>query len=370
MKRFFALILLAAFAFSLTASAEEEVKEEPKWYDMVEFMGDFRYRFEMIDTEGADARYRNRIRARFGFDASLLKELNVVFQLATGSADPVSTNQTLDGGFSTKAIWLDLGYLDYHPGGMFKGVHLLGGKMKNPFMVVGKSELMWDSDLRPEGMAVKYSHDLNALNLFANGAGFWVEERSSARDSWLIGMQAGGKYKFFESLMHTKIAFGYFNYTSLMGNATIFDNTDPFGNTVDAGGLYVNDYNMLEIAGEVGAKLMDIPLSVFGDFIKNVADNSWNDIAWLVGFMVGKAKKPMSFDFRYNYREIEADAVLAVFSDSDFIGGGTDGKGHEFAIGWQLAKHVKFAVDYFYNKQGVVAGTDFHRLMLDLKLSI
>jgi len=63
---------------------------------------------------------------------------------------------------------------------------------------------------------------------------------------------------------------------------------------------------------------------------------------------VNKAKKPGSWNFRYNYREIEADAVLGTFSDSDFIGGGTDGKGHELNFGYQIGKGSKLAASYFY----------------------
>jgi hypothetical protein len=63
---------------------------------------------------------------------------------------------------------------------------------------------------------------------------------------------------------------------------------------------------------------------------------------------VNKAKKQGSWNFRYNYREIEADAVLGTFSDSDFIGGGTDGKGHELNFGYHDWQMLEISSQLFY----------------------
>jgi hypothetical protein len=92
-----------------------------------------------------------------------------------------------------------------------------------------------------------------------------------------------------------------------------------------------------------------------------------NDTGYLAGFKVGKAKDPGSWDFRYHYREVEADALFGAFSDSDFIGGGTDGKGHELNFGYQIAKGWKFGVSYFMNDKGLEEEKDFERVQVDLK---
>ena len=85
------------------------------------------------------------------------------------------------------------------------------------------------------------------------------------------------------------------------------------------------------------------------------------------GLRLGKTKAPGSLEFDYNYRELEANAVLGAWTDSDFIGGGTDGKGHKFALGVQLTKVLKGTVTYFMNEKGLTGDSkDYDRLQVDV----
>jgi hypothetical protein len=106
-----------------------------------------------------------------------------------------------------------------------------------------------------------------------------------------------------------------------------------------------------------------------GDFVTNTAADSLNN-GWLVGLRVGKAKKPGSWEFRYIYRNVEQDAVVGTFTDSDFRGGGTDAKGHEFGGAVQLAENTAFNLSYFVNEIGLEADdpADFNRMQIDLQL--
>ena len=74
------------------------------WTDRIKIDGDFRYRYERIDPEGSDTRSRNRIRARANIRADVADNTEVGFGLATGGEDPVSTNQTLGGGGTSKGV--------------------------------------------------------------------------------------------------------------------------------------------------------------------------------------------------------------------------------------------------------------------------
>ena len=78
------------------------------WAERIRWEGDFRYRYENIDEEGKDGRNRSRIRARTHLEADLSPTLQVGIGLATGGDDPVSSNQTIGGGGSSKDIKLDL----------------------------------------------------------------------------------------------------------------------------------------------------------------------------------------------------------------------------------------------------------------------
>ena len=108
---------------------------EAGWPDRVKLAGDFRYRYEGISVEGSDTRRRNRIRARTNITAQAADNIEVGFGLATGGDDPVSANQTLGGGGSSKNIRLNLAYVDWEA---MDGLHVIGGKFKNPLYRAGK----------------------------------------------------------------------------------------------------------------------------------------------------------------------------------------------------------------------------------------
>jgi hypothetical protein len=371
----------------------EKQKEAPalpealKWAEKVKISGDFRYRHEHIDAEktGSDVRWkdgrdRDRIRARLKIDA----EINDDWDLATGEreilvdedleagmfADPISSNQTLKQDFSRKDIWLDLAYFSWHPMAA-KGLNVFGGKIKNPFYTAGKNELIWDHDLNPEGIAANYVIPLNKKDeLYINGGGFWVDESSSGVDASLWGVQGYLKH----TMGNPDYILGGISYLDY-GN--IQDKTDKFGivagntsKTVGGSTLWASDFDIFELFTEYGTECFDLPISFFGSWAHNLVATSDGDKGWLIGGKLNKANDPDSWEFGYNYREVDADSVLGAFTDSDFISGGTDGRGHEFGFAYQLAKNLQAGVTYFQSEIGRTSGRslDYRRLQLDLNL--
>src|SRR6187549_3638637 len=142
----------------------------------VRFSGDLRYRHESINEEGQDERQRQRIRARFGVTADVAENVRVGLTLATGGDDPVSANQSLDTGFSRKPIGVDRAFFSW---AATDELTFTGGKFANPFYRPANHHLIYDNDLNPEGLALRYARG----NWFANYAGLWVEERAAADDS-------------------------------------------------------------------------------------------------------------------------------------------------------------------------------------------
>ena len=113
-----------------------EISGVPDWVQRTKLFGDFRFRYEnMDDNRKTSKRNRNRIRFRVGLTSTLNEEWDVGLRIASGSSDSAtSTNQTLDGGFTSKNIWLDLGYAVYKPVSI-EGLNVIMGKMKNPFYI-------------------------------------------------------------------------------------------------------------------------------------------------------------------------------------------------------------------------------------------
>lgn len=324
-----------------------------KWVENVKLFGDLRYRHESIDDTdtGSDKRNRNRIRARFGLKAKVNDELDAIFRLASGSSDtPTSTNQTLgdtdSDSFSSKEIWLDWAYFDWHPKTISR-LNVFGGKMANPFFRVGGNELIWDGDVAPEGIAARYTFDLEeSTTATLNGAGFWLAERSGDADASFWGLQGYVKHKFEDG-------------SHLLGGATYYDlgNVDDTtlsgvalnGNTDNGSGGYEYDFDLIEGFVEYGFTCGQMPVAVFGNYIENTAAPENRNTAYSVGFKLNKIKKPGSWQFGYLYRDVESDAVFGGLTDSDFILGGSGGKGHEIGFKYQLAKSVQGALTYFIN---------------------
>ncbi|MGI9270329.1 MAG: putative porin [Woeseiaceae bacterium] len=354
--------------------AETAVAAE-SWPDRIKFDGDFRYRYESIDAEGSSTRRRNRIRARTNIKAHVAENIDVGFGLATGGDDPVSTNQTLGGGGSSKGVALNLAYVDWEA---IDGLHLLAGKFKNPLTKAGGQALLWDGDWTPEGLALKYQRDRFFINAFGS---FLESDNKNNNDSFAWGSQFGMTGMVGDVKLTGGVA--YYSIDSAGKMTTFGDTSDPddyFGNTaVETGGLpcgttpgtdcvYLYDYTLTEFFAEASFEVGGWPLSIFGDYINN-SDASDDDTGWTIGAKLGQAKDRGQMQFTYLYAEKEADAMLGLVTDSDFGGGGTDSKGHWLQFNYGVSKNWTIGAQYFINEVDITTGTerDYDRLMIDMQ---
>lgn len=325
----------------------------------IEVKGDVRYRYEAIDAEGAPERNRNRIRARVGVFGAVNDTVDAGIGLASGGDSPTSTNQTLDNGFSTKDFGLDLAYVSW---GGAENTRITAGKMKNPLHRTGGNALLWDGDLNPEGVALNFDKQAVFLNL----AAFYVEERSSSDDSFLFAVQTGLDTEM-QGQMTLTTGVGYYVYTNTRGNSPFFSGA-ALGNTVDSNGNLVNDYRQLELFAELGARLGELPVSVFADWVQNTEADTF-DTAWALGMKLGKTSGPGTWDVAWIYQDVQADSMIATFNNSDFGGGGTDVSGHLFKGNIGVARNWTAGFTYFLNESGSDAGVkrDYNRLQADLQ---
>ena len=127
----------------------------------ISFSGDVRLRAEPFFGGPSDEsldRARGRVRARFNATADLGHQFRAGLTLASGDInDPTSTNQTLTGFYTRKAIALDQAFVEFKPTG-FKALTLVGGKFRYPWY---NTELTWDKDLNPEGAGETLAFDLH-----------------------------------------------------------------------------------------------------------------------------------------------------------------------------------------------------------------
>lgn len=245
--------------------------------------------------------------------------------------------------------------------------------MGNPFIVMQKTELIWDGDLSPAGGAFVWMHKANdKLAFLLTGMFQYIQERKDDNDTRMAGGQAGIKVKAAEN-SHFVVGGGYFDYENLKGYLGVYDPEDFYGNTSaeavfdgDTIDVYAWDYSLFEVFGEFGFKFDKHALIFYGDYVNNTQADSLNT-GWLVGGTWKYGKGKGAFKLYATYREIEADAVLGVYTDSDFVGGGTDGKGYEISAGYTLLKNVALGVTYFGTKKRIEEEIDYKRLQFDLK---
>jgi hypothetical protein len=145
-------------------SSDERIRNlerEIKGIGPISFSGDVRLRAEPFFGGPSDQsldRARARVRARFNAVANLGEQFRAGITLASGDInDPTSTNQTLTGFYSRKAVALDQAFVEFTPKA-FKPLTLTAGKFRYPWY---NTELTWDKDLNPEGAAETLAFNLN-----------------------------------------------------------------------------------------------------------------------------------------------------------------------------------------------------------------
>lgn len=337
------------------------------WAERIKVKGDFRYRYEEIDVEGRDKRDRNRIRARAALIASLPSNTEVGLGIATGGDDPVSTNQTLGGGGSTKDVRLDLAYFKWNA---TENLYLTAGKMKNAFYRPQKNALLWDSDYNPEGIGAGW----NSEHFFATFAGNALESDGKHDNQQFIwGLQGGVKIALGSASLSAGI--GYYDIP-IKGETSFYgDDDDFFGNSFDCSDqtdlsscVYKYDYEEFEVFANLGMNIFDMPLDIFADFVQNQAVDEY-DTGYVVGAKLGKASGRGTWQVAYQYQDLEKDALLGLVSDSDFAGGGTDGKGHRLTGAYGLNKQWKLGFTWFIDNEAGEGNLDsplsYDRFMID-----
>ncbi len=337
------------------------------WTETIRIKGDFRYRYEGIDEENISTRDRNRIRARAAIIAKLDDDVEVGLGFASGGDDPVSTNQTLGGGGSTKDLRLDLAYFNW---GATDDLNLIGGKFKNIYYRPQKHGLIWDGDYNPEGIAMTWTPG----SFFLSAGGTWLEsDQKKDNTSFTYGGQAG----FNGQLGSARLVAGV-GYQSIetAGKTPFFGAADDFfGNSFSCTNPseliaceYLYDYKTVQGFFDMGLNVGDMPLAIFADYVYNT-DADENETGYAVGVKLGKTSGRGSWDLAYIWQDLEADATLGLLSDSDFGGSGTDAKGHVFKGGFGINKKWSLGVTYFRNEIGGNSGDarDYDRIMFDTK---
>jgi len=345
------------------------------WAANTKFAGDMRVRQETIDVDGepdftgSRNKDRQRIRARLGAFSKPNPEVETGIQVASGnSADRRSTNQDMNDYFDKKSVWLDLAYINYTPVAV-PGLKAFAGKMKQPWMSMG--DVIWDGDINPEGLAASYTKKDGTTTFFGTG-GYFVLKDAVDSEGYEIDNDLG-MYQ-----LQGGVAFDVTDSARWTLGASVYDfNNDKYGSTSSfrANGNTTDKFGLGEIFTQLDVIGLPLPLSLYGQYVQNYESRDFGtfedggeDTAFLVGFRTNIAG--VSFD--YNYRDVEANAVVGGFTDSDFAVGYTNSSGHKLKLKYDFMKNFSIGATYFMAESDAVSSqklknVDADTLHIDLE---
>ena len=298
----------------------------------IHIKGDVRFRDQEIQREDKDNSYINQYRARLFVDYELSDSILVESSLSSGKGNPTSGNVDFAEGVGSEQFKIDILDIAYK----MEDAWLRAGKSKYFFYRPVKTQLIWDNDLTPEGLS--YGSDTG--DKFT--AAIWKVHRLANEAS-----SSGEIYLFVGQYMHPlsvkdtalNIGGGFYYYDGVKGNSAPYEK-GPLRNSVDINGLYTQDYAIAEGFAEILlTEVAGLPVRLATVLAYNAAAKSHN-LGYDLRAELGEIKHNLDWKIGYSYRNIEKDAVFAAHNDSDFIAGGTDGRGHVFLPKMQLNKNM------------------------------
>lgn len=298
-------IILLFISISISSAQESSTTKKFK------FGGDFRFRTEhdwnSRKTDGSyrDDRDRLRIRLRLGAKYQLNNTVSFGAMLRTGNPSIAqSPHVTLGNGFRSKNIMISRAYAKFD----FKE-NYWGWIGKNSMPFWQPYELLWDTDVTPEGVSLGANYSLKNNSKLSPVAGYYVYNSSGHHydsDSNVII----GQLKWDPILVTGEFSVSTgFIYGEDLPNKPI-DNPDYYLNySIWASSLKYSNSGFSFIASYYqNLKSYDTNINI---------DDVYKDQK--TGFSAGLFYKINKFQFSYTYSYIEKYAIVEYFGQDDYV---------------------------------------------------
>ncbi len=363
-------VLTGAEAQQVKIETQEQVKKEvatgksaslPGWVQNIKLKGDLRLRYQYHHEKAANDYAKDthigRIRTRLGLEGKVNDKLMAGVGIATSSSgDPRSTNITFgkeDSGASSKmGVRLDYAYAKYMPK---PWLSFVGGKMLLADTLWEPTDLIWDTDITPEGAVVRFDKTLGKARLFMNTSAFIEDDDDSSTTNPTMGYftQPGFSYNLTDKLdLKSAVTFYYFNTKN---NPFPTSSWYKSSSNTKSGANWKYNFRLLSPALEFGIKepfkvigLNIEKLKFFSEFVNNFAAEKKNT-GFSAGFQFGndKIEKWGDWQFKYIYAMLGQDSVPDIFPDSDRYSGKTGIRSHEGIITYGLGKNTSLGLDVY-----------------------
>src|SRR5436190_573870 len=389
----------------------------------VELYGDVRLRYEYRGGRLPDhyqfgqdnqndwyERHRERYRLRVGLRGTLADDWFFGLRLETNT-DPRSTNVTFGGESSggpfakgDDGIFVGQAYFGYTG---FPDFKFTGGRMPQPLIT---TSMVWDDDINPEGLAEQWKHTFTfnlgggggeavqsyskggyskegkgvvaqpagepfklKLDVFVNFAQFVYDDENPENpigpnpttdangstqkipttDAFMLAWQIGARLTF-PNNVYFQLAPTVYNYTGNGDTFNVHFQGDPGGNQTGINSLLVFDMPM-----EVGWKLWNLPMRIFGDFAVNFdaddraaaaghAGGGGQRYAWELGLGVGQLKAKGDWEIRAWWQHSDQFSLDPNLVDSDIFDSRVNMQGVAVKAGYMLADAISLNLTYSY----------------------
>jgi hypothetical protein len=384
----------------------------------IELYGDARLRYEYRggrtasnDPENPNdwlERHRQRYRLRIGLRGTLMDDWFFGVRLETSTSNR-STNVTFGGDASNgpfakndDGIFVGQAYFGYKG---FPDFTLTGGRMPQPLVT---TPMVWDDDINPEGLAQQWKRTFTfnlggggaesvpsyskegkgvvatqagepfklKLDVFANFAQFVYDDENPENpigprptteqpttgenqlipdnDAFMLAWQIGARLTF-PNNVYFQLAPTLYNYT---GNGDNF-NIHFQGDSTDTNQTGINSLLVFDMPTEVGWKLWDLPMRIFGDFAVNLdaddraaaaghAGSGGQRYAYQIGFGVGQLKAKRDWEIRAWWQHTDQFSLDPNLVDSDIFDSRVNMQGVAVKAGYALADAIVLNLTWAY----------------------
>ncbi len=331
-------ILFAPLALPAQEGGEED---EPRWT----LFGDMRLRGAMDrDRRSNPDRERARLRLRVGAEGDLGSGFTVGARLSTepNPSDPNSPYVDFGQGFQRARFAFDRAYVRW-TAPIDVPLSVWAGKFQNPFrMPAGYSELVWDADVHPEGLAVVVEP---VPELRLAGGGFLLLTRGNDSDVNYFAVQAATRLEPAEDVRVDAAVGGYF-YADFddsatrayadqnQGNALVLDGS---GNPI----AFESDFDVIQAHGAITYSGLEIPLRASAEYVVNAsAAEGFDDNTIAVGATAGSLGDPGDWMVEYSYQDVGQESVFSAVVQDDFLDA-TNFQGHFAGVSLQYLSFAR-----------------------------
>jgi Putative porin len=356
-------------------------------------------------------RDRERYRLRLGLRGTLADDWFFGIRLET-STSPRSTNITfgddsgVNGPFSKDSDRISVGqaYLGYRG---FHDITLTAGRMPQPLIT---TLMTWDADINPEGLAEQWKHTFSfefgggggaveaapgyskeggkavvttqaatepfkmKIDVFANFAQYVYDDSNPENplgprpegvpntDAFLLAWQVGARVNFPHDF-YVQFAPTVYNYTGngdtfnkhFVGGDPLLSNSDSLA-TNQTG---INSLLVFDMPAEIGWKIGELPMRIFGDFAVNLdgddraaaaghPDKGDQRYAYQIGLGIGQMKEKGNWQLSAFWQHTEQYSLDPNLVDSDLFDSRVNMEGVGVTAGYMLSGSVFFNLTYGY----------------------